>query len=170
MNGSPSEAAAVIAQAVKDGGYDGLLLDIPGLRSAKESALVKLAAALRSRLEGKALYLTVEAPSRQEPRYDGYDYAALGKSADKLILRVASCEKVSGQHPAAPVEPLEELYYALAPLQGKGDNSQRAILLTPAPSGGGTGKNGAVRRLTERAPYAIIAEKRRGGTTWNSRF
>ena len=144
MNGSPSEAAAVIAQAVKDGGYDGLLLDIPGLRSAKESALVKLAAALRSRLEGKALYLTVEAPSRQEPQYDGYDYAALGKSADKLILRVASCEKVSGQHPAAPVEPLEELYYALAQLQGKVDNSKLSILLTTVPSAWINGKKGNV--------------------------
>ena len=130
LNGTSTETASCLAAAVQDGGYDGIILDIPALKLAKETALVKLTQALRSALDGKLLYLVVEAPSWQGTRYDGYDYAALGKTADRLILRIASCEKAGGQYPAAPVEPLEELYYALAELQGRVDSSRISILMS----------------------------------------
>ena len=134
LNGSASETAARVAEAVRDGSYDGVVLDIPALKQARADALVKLAQALRSALNGKLLYLVVEAPSWQGAQYGGYDYAALGKTADRLILRITSYEKAGGQYPAAPVEPLEELYYALAELQGKVDSSKLSILLSTGTS------------------------------------
>ena len=134
LNGTPAETAGCLAAAVRDGGYDGIVLDIPALKLAKETALVKLTQALKSALNGNLLYLVVEAPSWQGTRYDGYHYAALGKTADKLILRIASYEKADGQYPAAPVEPLEELYYALAELQGKVDSSKLSILMSTGAS------------------------------------
>ena len=141
LNGTAAETAACLVSAVEEGGYDGILLDIPALKLAKETALVKLAQALKSALNGKLLYLVAEAPSWQGTRYNGYDYAALGKTADKLILRIASYEKADGQYPAAPVEPLEELYYALAELQGKVDSSRFSILLSTDASVWVNGKN-----------------------------
>ena len=130
LNGTAAETAACLVSAVEEGGYDGMILDIPSLKLAKETALVKLAQALKSSLKGKLLYLVTEAPSWQGTQYNGYDYAALGKTADKLILRIASYEKAEGKYPAAPVEPLEELYYALAELQGKVDSSKLSILVS----------------------------------------
>ena len=130
LNGTAAETAACLVSAIEEGGYDGILLDIPSLKIAKENALVKLAQTLKPALNGKLLYLVAEAPSWQGTRYDGYNYAALGKTADKLILRIASYEKADGQYPAAPVEPLEELYYALAELQGKVDSSKLSILMS----------------------------------------
>ena len=134
LNGTAAETAACLASAVEEDGYDGILLDIPSLKLAKETALVKLTQALKSALNGKLLYLVAEAPTWQGTRYNGYDYAALGKTADKLILRIASYEKAEGQYPAAPVEPLEELYYALAELQGKVDSDKLSVLLSTKPS------------------------------------
>ena len=130
LNSTAAETAACLVSAVEEGGYDGILLDIPSLKMDKEAALVELAQALKPALNGKLLYLVAEAPSWQGVRYDGYDYAALGKAADKLILRIASIEEADGQYPAAPVEPLEELYYALAELQGKVDSSRLSILMS----------------------------------------
>lgn len=130
LNSTAAETAACLASAVEEGGYDGVLLDIPSLKTDKEAALVELAQALKPALNGKLLYLVAAAPSRQGARYDGYDYAALGKAADKLILRIASIEEAGGRYPAAPVEPLEELYYALAELQGKVDSSRLSILMS----------------------------------------
>ena len=130
LNGTAAETAARLIPAVEEGGYDGILLDIPSQKAAKKAALVALAQALKPALNGKLLYLVAEAPSWQGVRYDGYDYAALGKAADKLILRIASIEEADGQYPAAPVEPLEELYYALAELQGKVDSSRLSILMS----------------------------------------
>ena len=130
LNGTAAETAACLVSAIEEGGYDGILLDIPSLKIAKEIALVKLIQTLKPALNGKLLYLVAEAPSWQGTRYNGYDYAALGKTADKLILRIASYEKAEGQYPAAPVEPLEELYYALAELQGKVDSSKLSILMS----------------------------------------
>ena len=129
-NSTAAETAACLVSAVEEGGYDGILLDIPSLKMDTEAALVELAQALKPALNGKLLYLVAEAPSWQGVRYDGYDYAALGKAADKLILRIASIEEADGQYPAAPVEPLEELYYALAELQGKVDSSRLSILMS----------------------------------------
>ena len=133
-NSTAAETAACLVSAVEEGGYDGILLDIPSPKMDTEAALVELAQALKPALNGKLLYLVAEAPSWQGVRYDGYDYAALGKAADKLILRIASIEEADGQYPAAPVEPLEELYYALAELQGKVDSSRLSILMSTKPS------------------------------------
>ena len=134
LNSTAAETAACLVSAVEEGGYDGILLDIPSLKMDTEAALVELAQALKPALNGKLLYLMAEAPSWQGVRYDGYDYAALGKAADKLILRIASIEEADGQYPAAPVEPLEELYYALAELQNKVDSSRLSILMSTKPS------------------------------------
>lgn len=134
LNGTAAETAACVAEGVGNGDYDGVLLDIPALKIAKEAALRQLIQSLRQALDGKLLYLIVEAPSWQGIRYDGYDYAALSESADKLILRMASYEKSGGKYPAAPIEPLEELYYALAELRGIADSSRLSVLVSTGTS------------------------------------
>jgi len=70
-----------------------------------------------------------EAPTQQGTAYEGYDYAALSRSADKVILRVASQEAISGSVVTAPLEPLENVYYALRELDDV-NMSRVSLLLT----------------------------------------
>ena len=161
LNGTAAETAACLASAVEEGGYDGVLLDIPALKVAKRTTLVKLVQALKSSLNGKLLYLVAEAPSWQGTQYNGYDYAALGKTADKLILRIASYQENGRQYPAAPVEPLEELYYALTTLQGKVDASKLSILVSTGASVWVDGWKNAVSTAEELAELTALEKAER---------
>lgn len=140
LNGNASDAAAVLAEAVEGGGYDGLFLDIAALKGDKEYALTKLAKALRPALGDKLLYLMAEAPAWQGTAYQGYDYAALGTCADRLVLRIAAYEKVSGEFPAAPVDPMEEVYYALGELRGAVEEGKLSLLVTSTGSAWTSGR------------------------------
>ena len=134
LDGGAQEAAAALAQAVKDGGYDGLFLDIPQLQDTKERALTQLAQALDSALGDLPFYLAAEAPVWAGKQYNGYDYAALAQAADCLVLRITSYDNQSDAFPTAPVNPLEEVYYALASLKGEVAAGKLALMLDLEPS------------------------------------
>lgn len=117
LQGNHDAAAALLADEVRQGGLDGLFLDVPALAKGEElQGFSDLAKALRGALGEKLLYLAVEAPSLSGPTWEGYDYAALGKLADRLVVRVHSPADHSGPVSVAPVEPLEEVYYGLRQL------------------------------------------------------
>lgn len=124
------EMAAVLLQAVRDGNYDGLFLDITGLtNNTQQKALSETARLLREGLTGgRLLYLTAEAPSWGGRVY-GYDYAALGEAADRLVLRIDYPASTAGGIPTAPLQPLEEVYYALNRLRGLVDAGKITLLL-----------------------------------------
>ena len=149
MNGSVPETAAVLANAVESGGYDGVFLDIAKLNGDREEALTRVIRALKAALGDKLLYLAVEAPSWQGTAYTGYDYETLGKSVDRMVLRITSYEKTSGGFPTAPVEPLEELYYALGEMEGKVDTGKLSVLLTTTGSSWNSGRKGGSMSGTE---------------------
>lgn len=132
LRAGAAETAACLAQAA--GEWDGIWLDLPAPQSSQMSAFTSTVRALKTALGSKLLYVTVEAPSWQGTQYGGYDYAALAASADKLVLRIATYEKTQGTYPDAPVEPLEELYYALAELQGKVPAQKLSVLASAIPS------------------------------------
>ena len=76
-----------------------------------------------------ALYLTVEAPVR-DVKSGGYDYAALSKEADMLVVRVEALSDSVDNFPVAPLEPLEEVYYALSQLCGQVEADKLSLMLT----------------------------------------
>jgi len=129
LNAKAEDLADVLKDAVETGGYDGILLDIPKLKNRKAEVFTQLVGALKDRLGDKLVYVVAEAPARQGETYEGYDYAALSHKADVLVLRVAPYEKVSGGVVTAPLEPLEEIYYALQTMNGA-DMSRVALHLT----------------------------------------
>lgn len=149
LNGSVPETAAVLANAVESGGYDGVFLDIAKLNGDREEALTRVIRSLKAALGDKLLYLAVEAPSWQGTTYKGYDYETLGKSVDRMVLRITSYEKTSGGFPTAPVEPLEELYYALGEMEGKVDTGKLSVLLTTTGSSWNSGRKGGSMSGTE---------------------
>ena len=131
LNAATQESAAVLTAAVAAGGYDGLFLDIPQVQRESRRTLTQLVEKLAAALGDKALYLAVEAPTWAGKSYEGYDYEALAAAADHLVLRVLSYEHRSGSVPAAPVNPLEEVYYALAYFKGIAKPSKLTLLLDP---------------------------------------
>ncbi len=131
LKASASETAAALADAVAEGGWDGLFLDAAKLKEYRqEQQLTALVTALRTALGDKLLYVAAEAPVWNGTEYKGYDYAALGRAADKLVLRMAPYSEVVNNFPAAPQDPLEEIYYALCQMQGTVDAEKLSLMLT----------------------------------------
>ena len=131
LKGDAGETAAVLEEAVEDGGYDGLFLDLPALSSVYKSDLTALVRALGEALGDRLLYVMAEAPAWQGTSYGGYDYAALSAAADRLVLRIAAYEKESEDgFPIAPADPLEEVYYALGELKGTVSADRLSLLVT----------------------------------------
>lgn len=126
-----AKLAGEIAAAAKDGGWDGVLLDVAKLRGTERAALTALARALRGALgEERLLCVTAEAPSRQGMAYNGYDFAALADVADRVILRLAPYHQTVSGLPTTPREPLEEVYYALESVAADIPAEKRALRLT----------------------------------------
>lgn len=167
LNGTTSETAAVLAEAVQNGGYDGLFLDIAKLKGDKELAMTRLIQTLKPLMGDKLLYLAVEAPAWQGTVYDGYDYGVLGKYVDRMVLRVASHESVTGTFPTSPIEPLEELYYALGEMQGKVDAAKLSLLMTTTGTAWTDGKKSGTMSGAE---IAVVLENKDTADYYSNRY
>ena len=136
LNGTPAETAAVLAEAVKTGGYDGLYLDLGSFKGSQGKLMTRLVRHIKDALGDTPFYLVADAPvwhgeGSGDEDAGGYDCDILGQIADKLILRLPTYAGEEGADlPTAPIEPLEELYYALGQLRGAVDWSRLAILAT----------------------------------------
>ena len=117
LGSRPEQMGAMIADTVKAGGYDGLILDIPEVTSKKSATLVKLVKEVNKNLGDKTFYLAVESPTRVGKAYDGYDYEKLAAAVDKFVLRIADYEQGSETFVTAPADPLEDVHYALASMK-----------------------------------------------------
>lgn len=129
--GGAAEMADVLLEAVKDGKYDGLTLEISGLTTTPQrKELTAVVEAVRQGLGEKLLYIIVEAPA-WKGAISGYDYAALGETADRVILRVGSPAGSSANGtPTSPPEPLEEVYYALSRMRGLVDAGKLSLMVS----------------------------------------
>lgn len=101
-----------LAQAVTEGGYDGLYLDIGQPRPMTNGhALGALVQRLRTAMPDKRLYVAADAPARGQTVPD---YTALGKAADRLVLRLPAYTDSEAAVPVYAMEPPETVYYALS--------------------------------------------------------
>ena len=168
LQGKSAEIAAALVQAVEDGGYDGLYLDLPQLADNRRTALTETVADLREKLGEKLLYVTAEAPAWQGKTYSAYDYAALAASADRLVLRVAPYQKTADGFTVAPLEPMEEVYYALAELKGTVPAGKLSLLLTTA---GSQWKNGKRVSNADSGEIAeLLADEQNTESYYSSRY
>lgn len=130
MRGVVSDTVDVITAYIDTIGYDGVFLDISKLDTKYRTFLLQLAQELDAALGDMPLYLMVEAPSWNGTTYSGYDYANLSNSVDRLVLRVSSYSDSSDTFLIAPMDPIEEVYYALTHLPSGVDSTKLALLLT----------------------------------------
>ncbi|MDD3347573.1 S-layer homology domain-containing protein [Oscillibacter sp.] len=153
-----AETAKMLSETVRGQGYDGLFLDLEQVTYAHREDLTALVSALRTELGDGLLYVAAEAPVWRGKSEEGYDYAALAASADRLVLRAACyVEKTESGFPAAPMEPLEEVYFALGELRDEVEPEKLSLLLTTTASVWTGGKNTAT--LSGAAAQSLAAEK-----------
>nr|WP_325212775.1 S-layer homology domain-containing protein [uncultured Oscillibacter sp.] len=128
--GESERLAQVLLQAVEEGDYEGLFLEVSGLTLASQrDTLTAAAQILQEKLGERALYIGVEAPLWKGAIL-GYDYAALGEAADRLVLRFEHKKETAAGRTVAPLEPLEQIYYALNRLRGVVDADKLTLALT----------------------------------------
>ncbi len=156
LNRNAAELAAAVADAAADGGYDGVYLDVPASDEKQQSALTGLARALEEALGERSLYVVVDAPSWDAGTEPAYDYQALGKAAECLVVRIEAYEKEADGFVTAPMEPLEEVYYALSRLRTQVDESRLCLLLTTA----GSAWEGGRERTVDGAQVETLLEDR----------
>ncbi len=126
-----AQTAAHLLSAAADAGCRGVLLDCADADGAHKGAYTALAQALKGAMEeGWVLYVTAQAPVWQGESPQGYDYAALGKCADRLVIQVGAYEEMVRGFPTTPPEPLEEVYYALCKLTEQVSPENLSLSLT----------------------------------------
>jgi len=165
--GGAEAMASVLLQATEAGGYDGLFVDISGLSTAvQRDELTATARILREELgENKLLYIAAEAPSWKGKIF-GYDYAALGELADRLVLRVSQVAEKAGEETVAPLEPPERVYYGLNRLRGAVDAGKLSLLLTSS----GSQWDGKVFTPVSGQELTALLEERGAQSHYSSRF
>lgn len=168
--GSSAALAKALANDAASGGYDGIVIDVPEVSAASKDALTSLIKELKAAMgKGKLLYVTVDAPVWNGEDAGGYDYAAIGDAADRVILRLPSYEETVNGFPMAPYEPMEELYYALTELCGVIPAWKTTVLLTTTGSAWkGEGDN--LRADGTRTAEEIQALREKGESYYASRY
>ncbi len=157
FKGKPADTAALLAEEAAAGGWDGVFLDLPKLKYESRRSLTELVKAVKAALGDKPLYVAAEAPVWTGTAYEGYDYAALSAAADRLVVRVAAYDGRGGGFPTAPLEPLEEVYYALAKLRDAVPGEKLSLLVTSTGASWANGQQGgqvSAARLAE-----LLAQK-----------
>lgn len=117
--------------------YAGVTIDFEGLRNAQKSNFVVFLSELRHELEtiDKALYVCVSPVLStgyyDASYYDGYDYAAIGALADKVILMAYDYETRDMSHyvgtdyyKTAATTPINEVYLGLKAITNEVDASK----------------------------------------------
>ena len=129
LGSNPDQMGKLIAETAISGGYDGLMLDIPEVTSRKRADLTKLVKAVNKNLGSMPFYLVVESPTREGKLYDGYHYETLAATVDKLVVKISGIRDVTESFAVSPIDPLEEMYYALATLEEEVGEEKLTLML-----------------------------------------
>lgn len=127
----PEDTAALaedLAGLVEKDGYAGLLLELPAATAEEYAQLTALASTLKATLGQGKLHLILTVPEAEDLQAS---FTALAAMADGVVLRLPQKVRLAGGFPMAPVEPLEEVYLAVARLRGDGiDPAKITVMLT----------------------------------------
>ena len=109
--------------------YSGVTIDFEGLRGAEAKAgLISFLTLLSSELNnrGLTLYVAVQPATADGVYFDGYDYRAIGRLADKVILMAHNYNTLSLEgfvgtewHKTTALTPINSVYYSLRAITDK---------------------------------------------------
>jgi len=154
--------------------YSGVSIDFESLKGAEMRAgftafLSDLSAGLKAR--GKTLYVAVQAVSSDGMYYDGFDYAAIGELADKVILMAHDYNAVSLSgfegttwYKTTAMTPISEVYCSLRaitdPDTGVKDKSKIALAVSISSLGWYISEDGKLLSPTPVRPSPATVYKR----------
>ena len=135
LKGKTNALAAALEKAMQEGGYDGLYLTFENLTANRSAALTALVKAVNALLPaGKLLYVEVESPVRSGGGSKAYAYGDLAAAADCLVLQIEPYKLWDGTLMAAPMEPMEEVYYVFSALNDSVPAEKLCLQLTTTAS------------------------------------
>jgi len=144
LSKNSAAAARNLANMVSAADYDGLLLEIDPVTSKNRAKMTAFVRDLKEALDERELLLVLPAPTKAaeiDLARGGCDYGALGRLADGLVLRTEPAVKLADHFPVAPVEPLEELYWAVSQLRSCGVDLAKTTWMLTAEGAHYSGKN-----------------------------
>lgn len=138
-------AVKKLVDAVASGDYDGLVLEVGGVTAEHREQMTGFVKNLNDALGTGKLVLVLPAPDKDEnsavAKENGYDYSALGKAADQLVLRVTQPVRLVNKLPVAPPEPLEHVYWGISRLENMSVDLEKVSLMLTAEGVHYSGKN-----------------------------
>ncbi len=147
--------------------FDGVVIDFESLRAAEKSSFTAFLQELRSAMGTRPLYVTVHPVLSGSAYYDGYDYAAIGALADRVILmaydydaRALTETEMAQGYTMTPLTPLNQVYTSIRACLNGGIPAQKLLLgLSPNTSQWKL-QNGAVLNSTPYRPaYDAVAAR-----------
>ena len=117
------QIAKTAAYAEKNGentSFHGVVIDFEALRSGQKANFTLFLQELRSAMGASPIYVAVHPVMQGSAHYDGYDYASIGRIADRVILMaydydpasLTDTEMAQG-YTMTPMAPLNQVYIAI---------------------------------------------------------
>lgn len=137
-----SEAVAAIAAAIASSGrdgqaasFDGVVLDFESLRAGQKANYTAFLQELRALLGSKTIYVAIHPVLNGSAYYDGYDYAAIGQLADRVILmaydfdaKALTESEMAQGYTQTPMSPLNQVYSAVRACLNGGIPADKLLL------------------------------------------
>ncbi len=117
------QIANTAASAERDGertSFHGVVVDFEALRSPQKQNFTLFLQELRTAMGNKPIYVAVHPVMTNSTYYDGYDYAAIGRLADRVILMAYDYDpsaltvtEMAQGYTMTPMAPLNQVYIAI---------------------------------------------------------
>lgn len=167
---------AAVAQSGRDGEtvhFDGVVVDFEALRASQKANYTAFLQELRRQLGSRPLYVAIHPVLAGSAYYDGYDYAAIGQLADRVILMaydydataLTEAEMAQG-YTSTPLSPLNQVYQAVRACLAGGIPADKLLLGVSMDTAQWKLTNGAVINATAYHPsYAAVSARLSTGCT-----
>lgn len=169
-----SEAASAIAAAVASSGrdgqtasFDGVVLDFESLRAGQKANYTAFLQELRAIMGTQPIYVAIHPVLNGSAYYDGYDYAAIGQLADRVILmaydfdaKALTESEMAQGYTQTPMSPLNQVYNAIRACLNGGISADKLLLGISMDTVQWKLQNGAVINNTPYRPsYAAVSAR-----------
>jgi len=164
------QIAAAVAASGRDGqtiSFDGVVLDFESLRAGQKSNYTAFLQELRTAMGNQPIYVAIHPFLNGSAYFDGYDYAAIGQLADRVILMaydydattLSESEMAQG-YTKTPLSPLNQVYLAIRACLNGGIPADKLLLGLSMDTAQWKLQNGAVINSTAYHPsYAAVSAR-----------
>lgn len=161
LSGQADTVTEKLVAMMEEQACGGLLVEIDPVSPKNRTRLTAFAEKLKAAMGEAQLLLVLPAPTKAseiDPAAGAYDYAALSRAADGLVLRTEPTVKLADGFPVCPAEPLEELFWSASQLKMQGVDPAETVWILTA-----EGRHYSGERLRDTPDAEEIREKLESG-------